>query len=242
MTNYDVFAPFYDETMRGGGNQAMPITSVKQWLNQYHPQARSLLEVACGTGTVLKQFEGFYELAGLDLSPEMIKLARVKVSGARLWVADMANFELDATFDTVICLFDSINHLPEFWQWEGLFAQVYQHLNPGGLFVFDMNSIGRLQQLIAQPTRTWRSSQRTVRMQVEPGVVALTDWTIQVFEHKADGSTALHEDYISETSFELGQVRAALERRFDILEVAVADESRPTQADRVYFVCRKRAA
>ena len=53
----------------------------------------------------------------------------------------MASFALGEQFHVVICVFDTLNHLPVFDDWRSLFARVHEHLAEGGLFVFDVNTV-----------------------------------------------------------------------------------------------------
>jgi predicted TPR repeat methyltransferase len=73
-----------------------------------------------------------YEVTGLDVSAPMLKVAAAKLPGVPLVEADMTQFELGERFDVVLCVYDSINHLLEFGQWEAVFERVHEHLDRGG--------------------------------------------------------------------------------------------------------------
>src|SRR5436309_16099581 len=75
-------------------------------------EARSLLDVACGTGWHLELLSNRYEVEGVDLSPAMLELARARVSASALHSGDMRAFDLGSQFDAVICLSSSIAHMP----------------------------------------------------------------------------------------------------------------------------------
>ena len=81
----------------------------------------------------------------------MLAIAAAKVPGARLVEGDMADFDLGRRFDVVACVFDSINHLLDVASWASLFACVHRHLTDGGLFVFDVNTVGELRRLGDEP-------------------------------------------------------------------------------------------
>jgi daunosaminyl-N,N-dimethyltransferase/N-dimethyltransferase len=75
----------------------------------------TLLEAGCGTGSHLTHMRAWYHVAGFDLSPEMIAVARRKLPGVELFAADMSSFErggqapLEA--DVLLCLFGAIAYL-----------------------------------------------------------------------------------------------------------------------------------
>jgi len=112
------------------------------------PPAR-LLDLACGTGTAtLLLAEAGFEMTGLDLSDQMLNVARSKAEVRRAKIhwqqGDMRRFELEKPIDAVVCLFDSINYLTEGSELLDCFACVRQSLRPGGIFLFDMNTIHAL--------------------------------------------------------------------------------------------------
>jgi cyclopropane fatty-acyl-phospholipid synthase-like methyltransferase len=58
-----------------------------------------------------------------------------------LVLADMTNFDLRKTFDTILCNYNSICHLLKWEQWQAFFEMVNKHLEKDGLFVFDINTV-----------------------------------------------------------------------------------------------------
>jgi ubiquinone/menaquinone biosynthesis C-methylase UbiE len=103
------------------------------------PQARTVLDVACGTGEharILGRDHG-YQVDGLDMEPGFLELARRKVPEARFWQADMADFDLGVEFDAVICLFSSIGYLESLARVESAFGCFRRHLAPGGVVLVE---------------------------------------------------------------------------------------------------------
>lgn len=113
------------------------------------PPAR-ILDLACGTGTLaLALAEAGYDVQGLDLSGKMLAQARAKQEKAdpkgllklTFAEADMRYFLVDAPVDVVLCHYDSLNHLSNETELRATFLQVAQALKPGGLFLFDLNTL-----------------------------------------------------------------------------------------------------
>jgi SAM-dependent methyltransferase len=84
-------------------------------------------------------------VTGLDISPQMLEIAResARENGVSVsWVqADMSRLKLAERFDCVTCFFDSLNYLLKAEELARAFQAVSAHLNPGGWFIFDMNTI-----------------------------------------------------------------------------------------------------
>jgi SAM-dependent methyltransferase len=100
-----------------------------------------VLELGCGTGsaTVLLKNRG-YEMIGLDASAEMLSIARLKDADILYINQDMRNFELYGTVDAVVSLCDSMNYILTRKGQKAVYRLVNNYLNPGGLFIFDMNT------------------------------------------------------------------------------------------------------
>jgi SAM-dependent methyltransferase len=102
----------------------------------------SILELACGSGTVtihLAQIAN--QVVGLDRSASMLKRAKVVCEGlenVRFIEGDFRSFNLGERFDAVVCASDSLNYLSRAGELIRVFERVAEHLNPGGLFVFDV--------------------------------------------------------------------------------------------------------
>lgn len=99
------------------------------------PDAR-VLEAACGTGAWLEALMPTYEVAGFDLEPAMVRLARRRLPGVPVFIADMRSLEVEAPFDVWMCMFSSIGYLaPE--QWPQALAAARAALRPGGFLVIE---------------------------------------------------------------------------------------------------------
>jgi len=102
VESYEVFAPFYDAVQ---GDRAEHAAYLGSLIERHHPRAKTVLELGCGTGSVLLQLRSRFEVAGVDLSERMIEVAKQKVPEARFFHEDMTRLRLDEAFDVVLlCL------------------------------------------------------------------------------------------------------------------------------------------
>jgi predicted TPR repeat methyltransferase len=238
VTTYQAFARFYDAVQGDGAEHA---AFLRKLIEKHHPSARTVLELACGTGSILKQLRPDYEVTGLDLSVSMLDVAGEKVPGVRLVEADMRQFHLHERFDVVLCVYDSINHLLEFAQWEDVFDRALEHLNDSGIFLFDINTQRRLASLTTRPPLVqWFGEDHLLVMDVRDGAEGVVVWDIRVFEHQSGGRYLLHSEDIREVSFPRSRIEQGLRERFRRVSAHDGRRTRPTTAsERIHFVAMK---
>ena len=131
-------AHLYDLVYEAAGKDyAAEAADLRAQIERRHPGARSLLDVACGTGGHLRYLTDWYDVVGLDLDPEMLAVAGDAVAGVPLVRADMRSFQLDRTFDAVVCLFSAVGYLSDPGELDRAVERMAQHLTPGGVLVVD---------------------------------------------------------------------------------------------------------
>lgn len=98
---------------------------------------RSLLDVACGTGLHLEQFERDFSVEGLDLNQGMLDIARRRCPQIPLHIGDMSRFGLGRRFDIVTCLFSAIGHVRTQENLRRTIGNLAQHTRPGGVVLVE---------------------------------------------------------------------------------------------------------
>jgi len=128
--HYTQFARWVSETVFPHFQQALSF------------QPASLLDLACGSGIFAAHMAAKgLRVTGLDISPMMLEIAREQSSSVGWVEGDMSRLKLAERFDCVTCFFDSLNYLLKAEELARTFQAVSAHLNPGGYFIFDMNTI-----------------------------------------------------------------------------------------------------
>jgi len=112
---------------------------------------QNLLDLACGTGAMsLLLATAGYQVSGMDLSPEMLKVAQQKARDHGLalefFQGDLRTFKTKCNYKVITCFFDSINYLLTVEEVAACFASVHRALESGGAFIFDVNTIHALFQ------------------------------------------------------------------------------------------------
>jgi len=238
MASYDMFGKFYDAVM---GDRADATEQLGRLIRNASPRAKNILELACGTGSVLKRLSKHYDVWGVDLSRKMLSIARKKVPEARLSRQNMVTFHLQLKFDVICCVFDSMNHVAGFTHWKHLFGNVHQHLSTGGVFIFDINTQKKLDRHIAEPAWVHRFGNNFLIMKVTGMRKKVrSNWNIKIFERIRKNRYLLHEEDIQEVSFPTRKIVRALRVHFPIVEIIDTQRESPsTESERLYFICKK---
>lgn len=243
--NYQRIAFFYDYLMRHV-NYARWFEYLNEIFNRHLLHQNRLLEIACGTGIMLKYFlESGWQAMGFDRSLQMVELARRRLVSqglpTALWVGDMRQFALKKPVDAIICLYDSINYCLVEEDLIRTFSCVYEALSTGGVFVFDVV--------------TQRNCRRHFRNFYEKDSFGNMDYIRQSY-YDADHQYQVNEFYITEKApskrryferhvqriYPLHTVETLLRKfQWELLGCFDNFSRRPgtEKADRVHFVLRK---
>ena len=142
---YRGLAAVYDRLTAGVDFEAWAHYTEKI-LDRVRWRPRRVVDLACGTGsTTLPLARRGYAVTGVDLSPEMLAVARARAEAAGLTVGfscqDMRRLELPSPADLITCFHDGMNYLLTEEDLLRTFRRVCRHLVPGGLFVCDFNAL-----------------------------------------------------------------------------------------------------
>jgi SAM-dependent methyltransferase len=140
---YDAFAPFYDR-FTDGYEYDRWLAGIEAVARDHGMAGSQLLDIGCGTGKSFRPLlERGYEVTACDISPEMVERAREAAwgTGTRVVVADMRDLPVLGRFDLVTGIDDAFNYMLSEEELESAFTGVARNLRPGGLFVFDLNTL-----------------------------------------------------------------------------------------------------
>jgi SAM-dependent methyltransferase len=129
-------AHWYDR-FQAGKDYAGEAERITGLIRDVQPRARTLLDVACGTGGHLSYFRRVFTCHGLDLDGGLLEVARQRLPDVPLTRADMTGFDLAQRFDAVTCLFSSIGYTASVAGLRAATGVMANHLNPGGVLVIE---------------------------------------------------------------------------------------------------------
>jgi SAM-dependent methyltransferase len=219
---YEAIAPVYDEFTAHYDSEA--------WLGELLPQlerhglrGNRLLDVGCGTGeSFIPMLARGWQVTGCDISAAMLERAREKAGeGVRLSVADMRELPRFGSFDLVWALDDAVNYLLSTEELEAALAGMRANLAPGGLIMFDLNTLRAYRTFFAERHVVEREGMRLIwsgqaAPDVEAGSICEARFEAEGNDAAAETEAHLHR----QRHFPEADVLAALESA-DLKSLAV---------------------
>ncbi|HYD50993.1 MAG TPA: class I SAM-dependent methyltransferase [Gemmatimonadaceae bacterium] len=136
---FSASAELYDLIYAGIKDYGAEARAIAAIVRAAHPGARTLLDVACGTGehARLLAAEHGFTVEGLDLEPGFLRIAREKLGADAVHQGDMERFALPRRYDVVACLFSSIGYLRTLDAVQRALERFRAHLAPGGIVLVE---------------------------------------------------------------------------------------------------------
>ncbi len=242
MSNYGYFAQVYDSLTKNVEyeKRAEYIFSL---LNQNGINSGIMLDLACGTGTLSKYFSDYgFDMILTDNSPDMLAKAKQKNPGALILCQDMTELDLYGTIDCAVCSLDSINHLTRILDVRKTFDKVSLFMNPGGIFIFDVNTVYKHRKILADNAFVYETDssycvwQNSLNKKTDEVSITLDIFT------KEKKLYSRHTESFSERAYDIKNIKKWLEYSgFRIKSIFGEMTYEPAKEDdqRVYFVAGK---
>ena len=208
-----------------------------------------VLDLACGTGNItIPMAKRGYDMIGLDLSCEMLNIARDKAYAEGLEILflnqDMCEMELYGTVDAIVCALDGLNYITEPEDLKKVFKLAANYLNPGGVMVFDMNTEHKLREVLGGNTYVSEEQGIYYVWQSEFSEdTKICEFELNFFCEQPDGSYIRFDEYQAERAYSTEEISemvsdagldvTGIYKPFEFLTISDKDE-------RVFFViCKK---
>lgn len=154
MGSYEALAVSYDR-LTNDVNYEATVDFYRQILSREGVHPRTAVDLACGTGSVaaILARDGL-EVTGVDLSEEMLTVACEKTMELphppRFVKQPLQRLHLPRGVDLAVCALDSLDYITEPEECKEAIRRVYKALNPGGIFIFDVNTPEKLRAMDGQ--------------------------------------------------------------------------------------------
>lgn len=221
-----------------------------EWtLTQYGVPKGLVLDLGYGTGTLsgLLDKRG-YNVIGVDASEEMLGIAREKAVRENrdilYLLQDMREFELYGTVGAVVSVCDSLNYILEEEELLAVFKLVNNYLDPGGIFLFDMNTRFKYEELMGESTIAEnRETCSFIWENYYDKKSCINEYDLTIYLEGEDGRYDRMEETHFERFYETEKVISLLEEAgMEFLSVTDEFSDCPPEADsqRLTFLAREK--
>ncbi|MFX0012328.1 MAG: class I SAM-dependent DNA methyltransferase [Candidatus Hermodarchaeota archaeon] len=134
---YDEFAEVYDLIYTFLDYNKTDKKVKKLILKNKRTRGNKLLDVGCGTGKHLSYLKNDFDCTGVDLSQQMLDIARKNYTDIHFIQANMIELDIQDTFDAIICLFSSIGYVKTYDNLKKTMQNFANHLKSGGVLIIE---------------------------------------------------------------------------------------------------------
>ena len=207
-----------------------------------------VLDLGCGTGAMTERLAAFgYDMIGVDNSEDMLELAmekRVQSGQDILYLLqDMREFELYGTVRAVVSICDCMNYILEEEDLLEVFRLANNYLDPGGIFVFDMNTPYKYREVIGNTTIAENREEGSfIWENCFDEESQVNEYALTLFIKEEDDLYRKHEEFHYQKAYEPERVKELLEEaglKVEAIYDAFTREPVREDSERIYFIARE---
>lgn len=215
-------------------------------LSEYGIQDGLLLDLGCGTGKLTRLLaDRGYDMIGIDLSGEMLEIAREKGNTEEILYLqqDMREFELYGTVRAIVSICDSVNYLMGYEELVQLLRLANNYLDPGGIFIFDLNTPYKYEKVLGEQTIAENREEGSfIWENYYDQEERINQYDLTLFIRREDGLYRKYEETHYQYAFDLEEVKKAIgEAGMEFVAFYDAFTRNPVRVDsqRVYVIARE---
>ena len=214
MDSYTGFANMYDLFMDN--------IPYQQWseylislLKSYGINEGLILDMGCGTGNITEPLaKAGYDMIGIDNSEDMLGIAMDNRYDSGLDILylcqDMREFELYGTVAAAVSICDSMNYILEYDELVQVFKLVNNYLDPNGLFIFDLNTIHKYENIGDTTIAENREEGSFIWENTYFSDKHLNQYELTIFTKDEDNRYTKYEETHLQRGYTLDQIKSAL--------------------------------
>lgn len=246
MSDYSFFARYYDGLTQNVEYERRA-ERISALLLSYGVEKGTVLDLACGTGTLTALLADKYDMIGVDASPDMLSQAQNRAfeSGKNILFLcqQMQDLDLYGTVNAAVCTLDSINHMTDPEDVKETFNRLGTFIEPNGIFIFDINTVYKHREVLGNNSFVYESPEVfCVWQNCLDEETDTVDIMLDFFEENEDGTYERSSEDFCERAYELSDITSWLRQSgFGIEKICdgeTFDELEPS-SQRALIVARR---
>ncbi|MDO4616407.1 MAG: class I SAM-dependent methyltransferase [Lachnospiraceae bacterium] len=247
MAAYESFASVYDLFMDN--------VDYKQWgeylihlLKKYQVEEGLVLELGCGTGSITEYLAGAgYDMIALDSSADMLEAAIEKREESGLDILylnqDVREFELFGTVAAIVTGCDCLNYITEEEELLEVFRLANNYLDPGGVFLFDINTAEKYRSIGDRTIAENRDEGSFIWENYYDEEEQINEYALTLFLPEGDGLYRKEEEYHYQRAYDLNTIKKLLsEAGMEFVDAfeAFTEKNPGATCERMYIAAREK--
>ena len=247
MASYQSFAQVYDTFMDNIDYDGWSAYLIGL-LREYGICDGLVLELGCGTGSMTEHLAmAGYDMIGSDLSPDMLEIAMEKKDASGLNILyllqDMREFELYGTVRAIVSVCDSMNYILEEEDLLQVFRLVNNYLDPGGMFIFDLNTTKKYRDMGETTIAENREEASFIWENYFDEEEKINEYDLTLFiRDEEDGRFDRFEEFHEQRAYSLTEIGELIrESGMELIAMydAFTHEPATEECERVYVIARE---
>lgn len=208
-----------------------------------------LLDLGCGTGTLTRMLaDQGYDMIGVDLADEMLEIAMEQEmeepKGILYLLQDMREFELYGTVRAIVSICDSMNYILEYEDLVEVLRLANNYLDPGGVFIFDLNTIYKYRETMGETTIAENREEGSfIWENYYDEEEQVNEYDLTLFIREEDGRYQKYEETHYQRAYDFDEVKRAIAEagmEFVTMYDAFTKDAPKPDSERVYVIARER--
>ena len=247
MDAYGSFAMVYDLFMDNVDYDGWS-DYLRKLLRRYGVEDGLILELGCGTGSMTERLaEAGFDMIGVDCSGEMLEIAQETKCESGLDIVyleqDRRELELYGTVRAVVSVCDSLNYILEDEELVKVFRLVNNYLDPGGIFLFDLNTIDKYRKIGDTTIAENREEGSFIWDNYYDEDEDINEYQLTIFLREGDGDLyRKYEEVHYQRGYELERIKELLkEAGLEFLDAfeAFTEHAPDGASERIYIAARE---
>lgn len=245
---YSSFAKVYDLFMDNVPYEEW-CTYIVGLLKEYGIEDGVVLDLGCGTGKLTRLLKtSGYDMIGVDYSEEMLEIAREAEMEQEEPIfylhQDMRELELFGSVEAVVSICDSMNYILQEKELLQVFRRVNEYLEPGGIFLFDLNTLYKYRELLGENTISEvREASSFIWDNYFDEETGINEYDLTLFIREQDDLYRRYEETHYQRAYEVETVvKLVKDVGMELLACYDAFTREPVKEDseRIYIVARRK--
>ncbi|MCQ2499994.1 MAG: class I SAM-dependent methyltransferase [Lachnospiraceae bacterium] len=247
MAAYEGFAGVYDLFM-DNVDYDMWADYLIRMLQKYEVNDGLVLELGCGTGSLTERLaRAGYDMIAIDNSYEMLEVAMEKREESGLDILylnqDAREFELYGTVAAIVTGCDCMNYITEEEDLLEVFRLANNYLDPGGIFLFDINTAEKYRAIGDKTIAENREEGSFIWENTYDEEEQINEYAVTLFLPEENGLYRKEEEFHYQRAYDLAKVKELLAEagmEFVAAYEAFTDEVPGKRCERMYIAAREK--